>query len=559
MLRLRRVLSQGVTATILALAVIEYPACAQTFFDSNLENQSQGQQVAQGIAKQQLEKRIALVIGNSAYQEARLNNPVNDANDMAAALRELGFEVILLQDASQRQMEEAVDRLNEKLRPGGTGLFYYSGHGMQVKGENYLIPIDARIRREQDVLYETLPVGKVIGAMEDAGNEINIIILDACRDNPFSRSWRSGTRGLAEINAVRGMLIAYATAPGQLAEDGKGRNGTYTSYLLKHIKTANLDAGIMFRRVREDVDKETHSFQIPWESSSIIGDFSFNPQPEQMAANTATATNIKPPEGKPPSNVPSDFSGDSPKNAQTYISEAFLYALGRKYDQALANYSQALEIDPQSAYAYAGRAKTYNDLGKYEQAIADFNRAIEIDPKVADSYNNRGYAYHNVGKYQQAIADFNQALALEPNYIYAYNNRGNTYNQLGQYEQAIADFNRAIKIDPQDASAYNNRGNAYNNWGKYQQAIADYNKAISLSPQFAEAYNNRGYAYSKLGKYEQAIADFTQAIAINPNYAYAYNNRASAYYKLGNSQQASFDRDRAVQIDPQIANLEFPQ
>src|SRR5215467_13616508 len=231
------------------------------------------------------ERRTALVIGNAAYEAGVLRNPVHDASDMATALRQLGFEVTLLRDAARRPMIEAIDLFSRQLRQGGTGLFYFAGHGVQVSGENYLIPVDARIGREQDVPYEAVPVGRILGGLEDADNQLNILILDACRDNPFARQWRSSQRGLAVMQAARGSLIAYATAPGAVASDGDGRNGLYTMYLLQHMTTPGLSVEHFFKKVREGVVKATKGRQTPWESSSLIGDFSFAPQ----AASNAEA------------------------------------------------------------------------------------------------------------------------------------------------------------------------------------------------------------------------------------------------------------------------------
>jgi hypothetical protein len=224
------------------------------------------------------ERRTALVIGNVAYEVGLLRNPVHDASDMATTLRQLGFEVTLRHDAARRPMVEAIDLFSRQLRQGGVGVFYFAGHGVQIGGENYLIPVDARIGREQDVPYEAVPVGRILGGLEDADNQLNILILDACRDNPFARQWRSGQRGLAAIQAVRGSLIAYATAPGAIASDGDGRNGLYTSYLLQHLTTPGLSVEQVFKKVREGVVKVTKGRQTPWESSSLIGDFAFVPQ-----------------------------------------------------------------------------------------------------------------------------------------------------------------------------------------------------------------------------------------------------------------------------------------
>ena len=223
--------------------------------------------------------RTALVIGNAAYAEGRLTNPTNDANAMAAMLQEMGFQVNLLRDADLRTMDEAVNTFSKQLRQGGVGLFYFAGHGMQVQGENFLLPLGARIEREQDVKYAALPVGRVLGAMEDSGNNLNIIILDACRNNPLARSFRSSQAGLAQVQAVTGSLIAYATAPGSVAADGMGNNGVYTSHLLKNMRRPDLPVEQVFKNVRVDVMKETNGKQTPWESSSLTGNFTFVPSP----------------------------------------------------------------------------------------------------------------------------------------------------------------------------------------------------------------------------------------------------------------------------------------
>jgi len=167
-------------------------------------------------------QRVALVTGNSAYATSPSKNPVNDARDIAQALRELGFEVIYQEDQSQNDMKRAIRTFGQKARSAGIRLFYYAGPGMQVNGENYLIPVDANFNNEREVEYETVNAGLVLAQMEEVEESLNIIILDACRNNPFARSFRSASRGLAAINAPSGRLIAYATAPGSVASDYRG-------------------------------------------------------------------------------------------------------------------------------------------------------------------------------------------------------------------------------------------------------------------------------------------------------------------------------------------------
>ena len=238
--------------------------------------------------------RLALVIGNSAYQTAPLKNPLNDAEDMTATLRKMGFTVILKKNADRRTMENTIRYFGKQLRGGGVGLFYFAGHGMQVDGRNYLIPIDAKIDSESDVKYEAVDAGRVLGKMEDAENQINIVILDACRNNPFSRSFRTSERGLARMDAPKGSLIAYATAPGEVAADGSERNGIFTKYLMKHMIEPNLPIELVLKQARIDIARATNGRQIPWESSSLMGDFYFNPEKKSRVAASELDSKSKP-------------------------------------------------------------------------------------------------------------------------------------------------------------------------------------------------------------------------------------------------------------------------
>lgn len=222
------------------------------------------------------ERRTALVIGNSDYSSSPLKNPVNDAEDLAKLLNAHGFEVLLRRNVTEKQMKHAVLEFGEKLKRGGVGLFYYAGHGMQVKGRNYLIPVGSSVASESDVEFEAMDAARVLGKMEEAENSINLVILDACRNNPFSRSFRSGSAGLARMEAPTGSLIAYATAPGSVAADGEGRNGVYTRHLLTNLQVPGLTIEKVLKNVRVAVLKETDRLQTPWESSSLTGEFVFN-------------------------------------------------------------------------------------------------------------------------------------------------------------------------------------------------------------------------------------------------------------------------------------------
>ncbi|MGE3536623.1 MAG: caspase domain-containing protein [Candidatus Tectimicrobiota bacterium] len=225
------------------------------------------------------EPRMALVIGNGAYKTAPLLNPLNDARAMAQVLREVGFQVIQKENAGHKDMLLALRAFGEALQQGGVGLFYYAGHGMQVQGKNYLIPVDAHIEGEEEVLYSSVDAQHVLAKMDAAGNRLNIVILDACRNNPFVRRVRSASHGLAPMDAPVGTLLAFSTAPGAVASDGKGQHGLYTQHLLGALKAPGARIEDVFKRVRTQVRHETAGKQIPWENTSLEGDFVFVPAP----------------------------------------------------------------------------------------------------------------------------------------------------------------------------------------------------------------------------------------------------------------------------------------
>jgi hypothetical protein len=221
--------------------------------------------------------RVALVVGNKNYKVRPLANTLNDADDMSRSLRTSGFEVIDLRDATLQQMRSAVRQFGDKLLASDVGLVYYSGHGVEVKGRNYFIPVNADIQREDEIADQGLDVNLVLEKMSTAGKGVNILIVDACRDDPFGRSFRSTSRGLAQMDAPRGTIIAYSTSPGKVASDGdpRERNSPYTKHLVKAMQSPNKPIEQVFKEVRRAVQEETKNQQTPWENTSLSGDFYF--------------------------------------------------------------------------------------------------------------------------------------------------------------------------------------------------------------------------------------------------------------------------------------------
>lgn len=348
------------------------------------------------------EQRVALVIGNNAYPAAPLKNPVNDARAMARSLNQMGFEVILRTNLNHKGMVEVLREFGARLREGGVALFYYSGHGMQVKGRNYLIPVDADIRSEDEVPYMSMDMAQVLDKLETARSRANLVILDACRNNPFIRSFRSSRVGLAQMDAPGGTLLAFATAPGSEARDGDEENGVYTKHLLAHMATPMLPVEVMFRRVREGVTAETKNRQIPWESSSLTGDFYFN-QAGTAPARTpvAPAATPRPPQPAPATGVdpvtvelafwnsikdstnPADFSA----YLQQYPAGSFAGLARNRIASAAPRGAPPATAAPQPAAPPTSASKGINVASRAPDAATA--RSASRAPLIGDSWTYR--------------------------------------------------------------------------------------------------------------------------------------------------------------------------
>jgi uncharacterized protein len=401
--------------------------------------------------------RLALVLGNSKYQAVpELDNPANDAADLAQALRGVGFEVIEESDATREAMAKAVHDFSERLRGADVALFFYAGHGMQMNGENYLLPVDAKIENPSDLRFNTINLGDIQQEMEEgAHGRANIIILDACRNNPFADKLARGgrgapTRGLGRVDATgEGSLIVYSTQPNNVALDGAGRNSPFTSALLKYVGAPGLEIRQMISKVRGDVLQATGRRQTPWDSSSLVGDVYLADAPPTAASKPAepppptSSAPVKPQVAAlpaPAEPAPGDDAAprdanapQAPKNdcdrlaapripysspdavheiketdwaraAEACEAEVkanpgqvrFQYQLGRAYDK-LKNYNLALHY--YRIAAAAGLAEAQVDLGVAyylgHGVVQNYQTAFDLFSKAAAAGSMRGLA--NVG------------------------------------------------------------------------------------------------------------------------------------------------------------------
>ena len=358
------------------------------------------------VAPAYAEKRVALVIGNAAYVHAgKLANPKNDATDMAANLKALGFDVILGTDLDKRGLDGKVRDFARALESSDAGVFFYAGHGLQVGGQNYIIPIDAKLESERDLDFETVRLDFVLRQMElNREQKTNIVFLDACRDNPLARNLaRSmGTRstsighGLAQVDAGVGTFVAFSTQPGNVALDGSGRNSPFASALTKRIQEPGRNLNAIMIDVRRDVLAATSGKQVPWDHSALTGDFFFD------LANAATAA---------PKTAPSAASSGEDAAAMKERIKKLEDELKRSADstqgaelQRLKDQSQQIEEqnreDWQKIFELRRNASSENDQRRHQQMQTDANN---LQMKLSRRGMERGKLNDKIGELEKKL------------------------------------------------------------------------------------------------------------------------------------------------------------
>lgn len=408
--------------------------------------------------------RKALVIGNSAYRKvAALKNPRNDVRDLKKALENLHFEVKLVEDAGAAALRDSVGTFTAGLSSRDTAVFYYAGHGMQINGETYLVPVDFEPHGEADATRACYRAEQAREQMEKSGARASILILDACRNNPFAGGGkRMLVFGLAAMDAGLGTLVAYATGPGQTADDNPDeRNGLFTKYLLEQMREP-LDVLEVFRKAREQVYKVSNHQQRPWIHEDLTDTIYLSQSPPPPAV-------AKP---SPRSTMEDPFR----KGQQ-------LYNQG-DYQGALAEFKTAVRVDPENAYAHNALGAVYSRLKLYKPAVDSFDQAINLRPAYGAAYYNRGLVYMQFGqnsRYRLALEDFTWAIEQESFDPVLYNLRGKAHFALSEYEEALDDYNRAIQLNPSDAASYQGRARTYQKLGNDGAAAEDQRAAERLS------------------------------------------------------------------------------
>jgi tetratricopeptide (TPR) repeat protein len=373
--------------------------------------------------------RLALVLGNSKYQNApQLANPANDAQDLAKALRQIGFDVIEQHDASRDAMVKAVHDFAGKLPSAQVALFFYAGHGLQMNGENYLVPVDAKVETASDVRFNTISLADIQAGMEGSGGT-GIIILDACRDNPFADKLAQGTRGIRLPHGLvrtetmaPGSLVVYSTQPNNVAQDGTGRNSPFTEALLKYVTTPGLEVRQMISRVRGDVLAATANQQTPWDSSSLVGDVYLASDPADVALQPAAAIKAPPvsplvPPQPPAPDVVAATETECERLAGHHVRRTMVSSANA---EGATDWTHAAALCQAEVAAHPGDPRFVYALGRAQDRLKNYSAALHnfqtaVDAGDVDALVDLGLLYsagHGVlQSYPIAFADLSKAAA----------------------------------------------------------------------------------------------------------------------------------------------------
>jgi tetratricopeptide (TPR) repeat protein len=419
------------------------------------------------------EPRFALVIGNAGYANAPLPNAQNDATAVAKVLERAGFRVDLKLNVTQRQMQEAISGFGNQLKSDGVGLFYFAGHGVQIRGHNYLVPVATEIRREDDVAARAVNVQVLLDRMAGARNRMNVVILDACRDNPFSKGGRAGAGGFSAIAAPTGSLIAFATAPGAVASDGKGANGLYTQHLLANIERPGTPIEEVFKRVRLGVRLDSNGSQVPWESTSLEQAFAFFPE----GPGTARAPVLPPPPGVELI-ARAEIGYDLLRQGKLADAE-------RQFRQLAAN-----EHPEVALMGREGLAETLLARGDANAALKEVGDIIAKAPGRSAAYLIRARALAVSGRAADAKADVQLAAGAQTQADFGWQ-KANALVAAGNVQRrddpraAAASYERAAKENPKSVEALSNLAVALNDGGDAKRAAALLERAQALDPSDA--------------------------------------------------------------------------
>ena len=535
----------------------------------------------------QSERRVALVIGNGAYTKAKpLRNPTNDATDMAKVLKDLGFEVISGVDLNKRQMENLIRDFGAKLASGGVGLFYYAGHGIQVAGENYLIPVNAEIPQEDEVTYEAVSVGRILTKMTTAKNDLNIVILDACRNNPFARSWRgfrdaANSDGLAKISPPTGTLMLYATEPGKVAADGVGRNGLFTESLLQHILKPNVNYDQIVLAVSKDVWERSNRQQLPWKEGNSLRDFYFLREETKGVKSNESIVAAKTPvqqeseawsliNGSIEAEDFRQFLKEFPKGVNTGKAriklDELVWASARnanKFEAVQAFLNEfPLGANAATARVLLRRLKPKTVALPTSRPVESLPDATKLSEQMLWNSIKNSTNINEFENYKKKYpnGDFNEVADLRLRNLkdakakIELRLRWQELLEQDDDDPVIRETTGALISSPSNVVAFRMRAQAYFHQEKFHLMRADVNSVIKLleDPKSSEDFEALCYANWRLSKFDDALAGCNRAVEMSPKNVWALHYRGNVRSGKKDYENAITDFRNAIEIDPQF-------
>jgi len=392
------------------------------------------------------DRKVALVISNAKYPDNDfvLNDAINDARDVADELTRDGFEVERGNDLTADATRRALERFYGKIERGGTALIFFDGFGVQSARQTYLLPVDAQIWTEPDVLRDGFALEAILDEMNNRGAAVKVALIDASRRNPFERRFRRYSAGLAPAVTPSNTLVLYSTALGSVVSNSRNDHSLFVTELLRELRVPGINAEQILRNTQAGVVSASRGEQVPWLSSSLTTEFSFAGPLDPRSDTTIDKGAAKIGTAKLPCEAPQPYP---PPNADELAKDAKIDEMSRR-----------IAADRSDKIAFYKRGQLYAIKRAFALAAKDFDETIRLDPRDAEAYNNRCWIRAAVGDLRQALGDCNEALRLKPDLFDALDSRGLVNLKLGNNVDAISDYSASLQINPRSVSSLFGRG-----------------------------------------------------------------------------------------------------